>query len=101
MDYLTKIIDSENKAFINIGFNMSQQAMIEAINTEMPFGKYRGRLLLELPEPYLVWFHSNGFPDSKLGQQLALIYEVKLNGLESMLVPLLKRQSRILDREGK
>ncbi|GIC79035.1 DUF3820 family protein [Moritella sp. F3] len=79
---------------------MSQQAMIEAINTEMPFGKYRGRLLLELPEPYLVWFHSNGFPDSKLGQQLALIYEVKLNGLESMLAPLLKRPSRILDREG-
>jgi len=80
---------------------MSQQAMIEAINTEMPFGKYRGRLLLELPEPYLVWFHSNGFPDSKLGQQLALMYEVKLNGLESMLAPLLKRPSVYLDNEGK
>ncbi|MGL4222115.1 MAG: DUF3820 family protein, partial [Shewanella sp.] len=54
------------------------------------FGKYAGRRLLELPEPYLVWFHQQGFPKSKLGEQLALIYEVKLNGLEAMLKPLLK-----------
>jgi len=66
-----------------------QQALVEAINQVMPFGKYAGRKLLQLPEPYLVWFHTNGFPDGKLGQQLALIYEVKLNGLEVMLKPLL------------
>jgi len=47
-----------------------------------------------------VWFHSNGFPDSKLGRQLALMYEVKLNGLESMLVPLLKRPSKYLNNGG-
>jgi hypothetical protein len=41
--------------------------------------------LLDLPEPYLVWYHSNGFPQGKLGAQLALIYAVKLNGLEGML----------------
>jgi uncharacterized protein (DUF3820 family) len=57
----------------------------------MPFGKYAGRKLLQLPEPYLVWFHANGFPQGKLGEQLALMYEVKLNGLEEMLQPLLKR----------
>jgi len=55
----------------------------------MPFGKYAGRKLLQLPEPYLVWFNSKGFPEGKLGQQLALMYEVKLNGLETMLKPLL------------
>lgn len=66
-----------------------QQALIEAINQTMPFGKYAGRKLLQLPEPYLVWFHSKGFPEGKLGQQLALMYEVKLNGLEAMLQPLL------------
>jgi uncharacterized protein (DUF3820 family) len=67
----------------------NQQALIEAINQTMPFGKYAGRKLLQLPEPYLVWFHSKGFPAGKLGQQLALMYEVKLNGLEDMLQPLL------------
>ena len=65
------------------------QALITAINTVMPFGKYAGRKLLQLPEPYLVWFHGQGFPKGKLGEQLALMYEIKLNGLETMLIPLL------------
>ncbi|QYJ79824.1 DUF3820 family protein [Shewanella acanthi] len=69
---------------------MDQQQLVEAVNQIMPFGKYAGRRLLELPEPYLVWFHQQGFPKGKLGEQLALIYEVKLNGLEGMLKPLLK-----------
>ena len=67
-----------------------QQELIKAVNQIMPFGKYQGRRLLELPEPYLVWFHKEGFPDNTLGRQLALIYEIKLNGLEAMLTPLLK-----------
>ncbi|MBD3653310.1 DUF3820 family protein [Kangiella sp.] len=71
-----------------------QQELIDAVNQVMPFGKYQGRRLLELPEPYLVWFHKEGFPDNKLGRQLALIYEVKLNGLEGMLKPLLKRKAQ-------
>jgi uncharacterized protein (DUF3820 family) len=45
--------------------------------------------LLLLPEPYLVWFKQQGFPEGQLGAQLAMIYEVKLNGLEKMLMPLL------------
>jgi len=69
----------------------NEKALVEAINQTMPFGKYAGRKLIELPEPYLVWFHSKGFPDSTLGQQLALMYEVKLNGLEQMLAPLIRR----------
>ena len=68
---------------------MDQTLLIAAVNQVMPFGKYQGRKLLMLPEPYLVWFHRNGFPKGKLGEQLALIYEVKLNGLETMLKPLL------------
>jgi len=67
-----------------------QQALVEAINQTMPFGKYAGRKRLQLPEPYLVWFHRKGFPEGKLGEQLALMYEVKLNGLEKMLQPLLR-----------
>ncbi|MCL1080102.1 hypothetical protein D5R81_18905 [Parashewanella spongiae] len=68
---------------------MSQE-LLEAINQTMPFGKYAGCPLLKLPEPYLVWFKQKGFPEGKLGKQLALIYEVKLNGLEPMLMPMLR-----------
>ena len=67
-----------------------QKFLLETINQTMPFGKYAGRKLLHLPEPYLVWFNKKGFPEGKLGQQLALMYEVKLNGLEGMLKPLLR-----------
>jgi len=67
------------------------EALEAAINQVMPFGKYKGRKLLDLPEPYLVWFHQQGFPDNKLGEQLAMMYEIKLNGLESLLRPLVRR----------
>lgn len=70
---------------------MDEQQLIDAVNQVMPFGKYAGRKLIQLPEPYLVWFHGKGFPEGKLGQQLALMYEVKLNGLEEMLQPLVRR----------
>ncbi|BAJ01338.1 DUF3820 family protein [Shewanella violacea] len=73
---------------------MNEQMLLDAINQKMPFGKYTGRKLLELPEPYLVWFHSKGFPQGKLGEQLALMYEIKLNGLEEMLEPLLDTARR-------
>lgn len=66
------------------------EALVEAINQTMPFGRYKGRKLLELPEPYLVWFHANGFPQGKIGRQLALLYEIKLNGLEGMLRDLVR-----------
>jgi uncharacterized protein len=69
---------------------MDEQALVNAVNQRMPFGKYQGRKLLHLPEPYLVWFQQKGFPSGLLGQQLALMYEIKLNGLEAMLAPLLE-----------
>lgn len=70
--------------------NANHEQLVAAVNVIMPFGKYAGRKLLQLPEPYLVWFHAKGFPEGKLGEQLALMYEIKLNGLEGMLKPLLK-----------
>lgn len=70
---------------------MTDKELIAAINQTMPFGKYAGRKLLDLPEPYLVWYHQKGFPSGKLGQQLALIYEIKANGLEEMLKPLVEK----------
>lgn len=53
--------------------------------TPMPFGKYQGIALIDLPETYVVWFHTKGFPKGELGQLLGLLYEIKLNGLEHLV----------------
>jgi hypothetical protein len=68
-----------------------QEELLAMLNQRMPFGKYKGYKLLDLPEPYLVWFHKQGFPAGQLGERLAVMYEIKLNGLESMLEPLMQR----------
>ena len=54
----------------------------------MPFGRFKGRPLIDLPEPYVVWFHNQGFPKGHLGELLGLLYEIKVNGLESLVRPL-------------
>ena len=51
----------------------------------MPFGKYKDRILCDLPEHYVVWFHSKGFPEGKLGMLLSTLYEIQLNGLEYLI----------------
>jgi uncharacterized protein (DUF3820 family) len=57
-------------------------------NMKMPFGKYQGQNLIELPEPYLVWFARQGFPQGKLGELMQLTYDIKVNGLEKLIYPL-------------
>ncbi|MFH1811417.1 MAG: DUF3820 family protein [Pseudomonadota bacterium] len=59
--------------------------------TRMPFGRYVGRLLIDLPEPYVVWFRRQGFPRGELGDMLNTVYEVKLNGLEHLVRERLRR----------
>ena len=54
----------------------------------MPFGKYAGWRLIDLPEPYVVWLAQQGFPAGKLGRMLQAVYEIKLNGLEFLFDPL-------------
>ncbi|MCY1012399.1 DUF3820 family protein [Nannocystis pusilla] len=70
------------------GTQLDPEALQALIDARMPFGKYQGVALLDLPEPYLVWFSRQGFPPGKLGRQLALTLEIKTNGLEKLLRPL-------------
>ena len=58
--------------------------LLEVVKMEMPFGKYKGSILCDLPIHYLEWFQRKGFPKGKLGRLLATVYEIKLNGLESL-----------------
>lgn len=69
---------------------MNPEILRELVTKQMPFGKYKGRLYCDLPVSYLEWFYRKGFPSGKLGMLLATIYEIKLNGLDYLLVPLKK-----------
>lgn len=64
------------------------ELLVSLVKTKMPFGKYQGRLLADLPENYLLWFERQGFPSGRLGQQLALMHTIVVNGLEPLLTPL-------------
>lgn len=66
------------------------QILIDLVKTKMPYGKYKGRLICDLPAFYLEWFCREGFPKGKLGVLLATMHEIKLNGLESLLKPIRK-----------
>ncbi|WP_373496903.1 DUF3820 family protein [Aquiflexum sp.] len=67
---------------------MDKQILLDLVTRTMPFGKYKGRLLCDVPEHYLVWMHRKGFPEGKLGMWLHTLYEIRLNGLESILYEL-------------
>jgi len=62
--------------------------LMKLAKTRMPFGKYKGRLLIDLPTPYVVWFAEKGFPKGELGRMMNILYDVKMNGLEYLFKPL-------------
>ena len=59
--------------------------LIKLAHTKMPYGKYKDRYLIDLPEYYVVWYNNKGFPKGKLGDMLKQVYELKLNGLEDLI----------------
>ncbi|MEZ4875756.1 MAG: DUF3820 family protein [Flavobacteriaceae bacterium] len=64
--------------------------LIELANYKMPFGKYEGAYLLDIPEYYFAWFAQKGFPQGKLGNMMKEMHDIKINGLEPLLKPLKK-----------
>ena len=70
-----------------------KQDLVKLATTAMPFGKYQGRLLIDLPEPYLLWFAGKGFPNGELGELMKLALEIKINGLSHLIEPLKKRRT--------
>ncbi len=62
--------------------------LLKIANMPMPYGKYQGMALIDLPEPYVVWMYNNGLPNSEIGRLLKQLYEIKTNGLEYLFEPL-------------
>lgn len=67
-----------------------EEHLLKIANTTMPFGKYAGRRLIDLPETYVLWFKNQGFPGGELGELFNTLYEIKANGLEYLFRTLKK-----------
>ena len=67
---------------------MNPEILLQIVRMSMPFGKYKGRLICDLPVSYLEWFQRKGFPKGKLGMLLQTMYEIKINGLDELLDPI-------------
>ncbi len=65
--------------------DQSKQFLIKLANTKMPYGKYKGRYMIDLPEYYVVWYKNKGFPKGQIGEMLSTVYELKVNGLEELV----------------
>ena len=72
---------------------MQPEILRETLQTRMPYGKYKGTIIADLPTYYLEWFAAKGFPQGKLGMLMATVFEIKTNGLESILHTLKKMES--------
>lgn len=71
--------------------SLNPEDLQRLVTLEMPYGKYKGRLMADLPGHYLNWFAREGFPKGDIGRLLALMQEIDHNGLSSLLEPLRKR----------
>lgn len=63
----------------------NKEFLLELSKAKMPFGKYKDKFLVDIPEAYYTWFNRKGFPKGKLGLQLRAMYEIKINGLEGLI----------------
>jgi len=80
---------SDDQSSINT--ELAHKDILKLASYRMPFGKHTGQFLIDLPEPYVVWFYNKGFPKGELGRMLSITYEIKVNGLEDLFKPLMNK----------
>ncbi|MCZ4243216.1 DUF3820 family protein [Pedobacter punctiformis] len=71
---------------------MDPTLLLDLVKMQMPYGKYKGYLICNIPESYLLWYKDKGFPKGKLGDLMATMFEIRVNGLEYLLTPLKNQQ---------
>ncbi|MCX2573734.1 DUF3820 family protein [Pedobacter sandarakinus] len=71
---------------------MDPTLLLDLVKMQMPYGKYKGYLICNIPESYLLWYKDKGFPKGKLGDLMATMFEIRMNGLEYLLTPLKNQQ---------
>ena len=71
---------------------MNPTLLLDLVKMQMPYGKYKGYLICNIPESYLLWYKDKGFPKGKLGDLMATMFEIRVNGLEYLLTPLKNQQ---------
>ncbi|WP_431111076.1 DUF3820 family protein [Winogradskyella poriferorum] len=64
---------------------LDKKMLIELAHYKMPFGKYKGDYLVDIPEYYYIWFKQKGFPEGKLGRMMIQMHDIKINGLEEII----------------
>ena len=79
---------------MDTGLQGKPELLLDLVKTKMPFGKYKDRLICDLPDGYLEWFSLKGFPQGKMGMLLQTMHEIQLNGLQDLLIPLKKKTMR-------
>jgi uncharacterized protein (DUF3820 family) len=68
----------------------NRKALVELANYKMPFGKFKDRYLIDIPEYYYTWYRQKGFPEGKLGRMMQQMHDIKINGLESLIYTIRK-----------
>lgn len=81
-------MNDNNDVYTHLGF--SKEDLVKLAQWEMPFGKYCGKVLVDLPEEYLFWFQKHDFPRGELGELMKLCLDLKIEGLDSLVKPLKK-----------
>ena len=81
---------SESFARLDERTMIEKEDLLKVARWKMPFGKFQGKRLIELPEEYLLWFVDRGFPEGELGLMMQLTLEIKINGLEKLIFPLME-----------
>ena len=76
---------------MDTGLQGKPELLLDLVKTKMPFGKYKDRLICDLPDAYLEWFSRKGFPKGNMGALLQTMHEIRLNGLQDLLIPLKKK----------